>query len=183
MKSAASQRLPCDLLFCNVDHSRWCRKVLAQRLARLHRRIMRRAIPVIVRMQAMSASAQLQDRFRLGKHAATRNFEDGQRSARQVRPDPGKIIVPNPVVINGYAGDGQGQPHFLAAATGAFELGHLGLGHQFTFLCIRSAARARLAPDTVQAMIDRKLPRGLGVSQITDHFADWFFQRTRLGLG
>lgn len=42
---------------------------------------------------------------------------------------------------------------------------------------------AFLAPDIVQAAINGKLPRGLGVSQMTDLPADWSMQRQYLGLG
>jgi site-specific DNA recombinase len=42
---------------------------------------------------------------------------------------------------------------------------------------------AFLAPDIVQAAIDGRLPRGLGVSQMTDLPADWVLQRQHFGLG
>ncbi len=42
---------------------------------------------------------------------------------------------------------------------------------------------AFLAPDIVQAAIDGRLPRGLGISQMTDLPADWSMQRQQLGLG
>ena len=42
---------------------------------------------------------------------------------------------------------------------------------------------AFLAPDIVQAAIDGKLPRGLGVSHMTDLSADWVQQRQQLGIG
>ena len=42
---------------------------------------------------------------------------------------------------------------------------------------------AFLAPDIVQAVIDGKLQRGLGVSQMTDLSADWAQQRHQLGIG
>jgi site-specific DNA recombinase len=42
---------------------------------------------------------------------------------------------------------------------------------------------AFLAPDIVQAAIDGKLPRGMGVSQMTDLSADWAKQRHQLGIG
>lgn len=41
---------------------------------------------------------------------------------------------------------------------------------------------AFLAPDIVQAAIDGKLPRGLGVTQMTDLPMDWLAQRQQLGL-
>jgi site-specific DNA recombinase len=41
---------------------------------------------------------------------------------------------------------------------------------------------AFLAPDIVQAAIDGKLPRGLGVTQMTDLPMDWSAQRQQLGL-
>jgi site-specific DNA recombinase len=41
---------------------------------------------------------------------------------------------------------------------------------------------AFLAPDIVQAAIDGTLPRGLGVSQMTDLPLDWNDQRRQLGL-
>lgn len=42
---------------------------------------------------------------------------------------------------------------------------------------------AFLAPDIVQAAIDGKLPRGLGISQMTDLSADWSEQRRQLHIG
>jgi site-specific DNA recombinase len=42
---------------------------------------------------------------------------------------------------------------------------------------------AFLAPDIVQAAIDGKLPRGLGVTQMTDLPMDWAVQRHQLGIG
>ena len=42
---------------------------------------------------------------------------------------------------------------------------------------------AFLAPDIVQAAIDGRLPRGLGVSQMTGLPAEWTLQRQQLGLG
>jgi site-specific DNA recombinase len=41
---------------------------------------------------------------------------------------------------------------------------------------------AFLAPDIVQAIIDGKLPRGLGISQMTDLPAHWTEQRRQLGI-
>jgi site-specific DNA recombinase len=41
---------------------------------------------------------------------------------------------------------------------------------------------AFLAPDIVQAAIDGKLPRGLGVTQMTDLPVDWAAQRQQLGI-
>ncbi len=42
---------------------------------------------------------------------------------------------------------------------------------------------AFLAPDIVQAAIDGRLPRGLGVSQMTELPVGWAEQRQQLGLG
>lgn len=42
---------------------------------------------------------------------------------------------------------------------------------------------AFLAPDIVQAAIEGKLPRGLGVTQMTDLPMDWAAQRQQLGIG
>jgi site-specific DNA recombinase len=41
---------------------------------------------------------------------------------------------------------------------------------------------AFLAPEIVQAVIDGKLPRGLGISQLTDLSPDWTEQRRQLGI-
>jgi site-specific DNA recombinase len=41
---------------------------------------------------------------------------------------------------------------------------------------------AFLAPDIVQAAIDGKLPRGLGITQMTDLPMDWAMQRQQLGI-
>jgi site-specific DNA recombinase len=41
---------------------------------------------------------------------------------------------------------------------------------------------AFLAPDIVQAAIDGKLPRGIGVTQMTDLPMDWAAQRQQLGI-
>lgn len=41
---------------------------------------------------------------------------------------------------------------------------------------------AFLAPDIVQAAIDGRLPRGMGISQMTDLAANWNEQRKQLGL-
>ncbi len=40
-----------------------------------------------------------------------------------------------------------------------------------------------LAPHIVQAPIDGRLPRSLGISQMTDLPVDWTKQRQQLGLG
>jgi site-specific DNA recombinase len=42
---------------------------------------------------------------------------------------------------------------------------------------------AFLAPDIVQAAIDGKLPRGLGVTQMSDLPMEWAVQRQQLGIG
>jgi hypothetical protein len=41
---------------------------------------------------------------------------------------------------------------------------------------------AFLAPDLVQAAIDGRLPRGIGVSRLFDAPAEWTRQRAMLGL-
>jgi DNA invertase Pin-like site-specific DNA recombinase len=56
--------------------------------------------------------------------------------------------------------------------------------HQISEKTVRSTlSLAFLAPDIVQAAIDGRLPRGLGVSQMTDLPVDWAEQRQQLGLG
>jgi DNA invertase Pin-like site-specific DNA recombinase len=55
--------------------------------------------------------------------------------------------------------------------------------HQVSEKTVRSTLKlAFLAPDIVQAAIDGRLPRGLGVSQMTDLPSDWPLQRQQLGL-
>ena len=55
--------------------------------------------------------------------------------------------------------------------------------HQISEKTVRSTLNvAFLAPDVVQAAIDGKLPRGLGISQMTDLSADWSEQRRQLGI-
>ena len=66
----------------------------------------------------------------------------------------------------------------------AMDIAELAAMHQISEKTVRSTlSLAFLAPDIVQAAIDGKLPRGLGVSQMTDLPADWILQRQRFGLG
>ncbi len=56
--------------------------------------------------------------------------------------------------------------------------------HEVSEKTMRSTlSLAFLAPDIIQAAIDGKLPRGLGVSQMTDLSVDWSEQRHQLGIG
>lgn len=65
----------------------------------------------------------------------------------------------------------------------AADIGALATQHQISEKTVRSMiSLAFLAPDIVQAAIDGKLPRGLGISQMTDPSADWSEQRHRLGI-
>lgn len=66
----------------------------------------------------------------------------------------------------------------------AEDIAALSAKHQISEKTVRSTlSLAFLAPDIVQAAIDGRLPRGLGVSQMTDLPADWDFQRQQFGLG
>lgn len=66
----------------------------------------------------------------------------------------------------------------------AEDIAELSAKHQISEKTVRSTlSLALLAPDIVQAAIDGRLPRGLGVSQMTDLPADWVLQRQQLGLG
>ncbi len=56
--------------------------------------------------------------------------------------------------------------------------------HDVSEKTVRSTlSLAFLAPDIIQAAIDGKLPRGLGISQMTDLSVDWSEQRRQLGIG
>ncbi len=66
----------------------------------------------------------------------------------------------------------------------AEDIAALAAKHQISEKTVRSTlSLAFLAPDIVQAAIDGRLPRGLGVSQMTDLPADWVLQRQQFGLG
>jgi hypothetical protein len=55
--------------------------------------------------------------------------------------------------------------------------------HKLSTKTVRSTlSLAFLAPDIVQAVIAGKLPRGLGISQMTDLPSDWSAQRRELGV-
>lgn len=79
----------------------------------------------------------------------------------------------------------QGRHWLGQIATGdATEIAVIAQKHQISEKTVRSTlSLAFLAPDIVQAAIDGRLPRGLGVSQMTDLPADWSLQRQQLGLG
>ena len=64
------------------------------------------------------------------------------------------------------------------------DVGSLAVKHRLSEKTVRSTiSLAFLAPDIVQAAIDCKLPRGLGISQMTDLPADWSEQHRQLGIG
>lgn len=66
----------------------------------------------------------------------------------------------------------------------AVDIAELAATHHISEKTVRSTlSLAFLAPDIVQAAIDGRLPRGLGVSQMTDLPADWSLQRQQLGIG
>jgi site-specific DNA recombinase len=66
----------------------------------------------------------------------------------------------------------------------AEDIAALAAKHQISEKTVRSTlSLAFLAPDIVQAAIDRRLPRGLGVSQMTDLPADWVLQRQQFRFG
>ena len=66
----------------------------------------------------------------------------------------------------------------------AEDIAELAAKHQISAKTVRSTlSLAFLAPDIVQAAIDGRLPRGLGVSQMIDLPADWVLQRQQLGVG
>ena len=66
----------------------------------------------------------------------------------------------------------------------AEDIAGLAAKHQISEKTVRSTlSLAFLAPDIVQAAIDGRLPRGLGVSQMTDLTADWVQQRQQFELG
>ena len=66
----------------------------------------------------------------------------------------------------------------------AEDIAALAAKHQISEKTVRSTlSLAFLAPDIVQAAIDGRLPRGLGVSQMTDLTADWVQQRQQFELG
>ena len=79
----------------------------------------------------------------------------------------------------------QGRHWLHQIATGdATDIAFIAEKHQISEKTVRSTlSLAFLAPDIVQAAIDGRLPRGLGVSQMTDLPADWSLQRQQLGLG
>jgi hypothetical protein len=55
--------------------------------------------------------------------------------------------------------------------------------HRVSEKTVRSTLKlAFLAPDIVQAAIDGRLPRGLGVSEMTELPSYWPLQRQQLGL-
>jgi site-specific DNA recombinase len=63
------------------------------------------------------------------------------------------------------------------------DVGALAIQQGVSEKTVRSTlSLAFLAPDIVQAAIDGKLPRGLGISQMTDLSPDWSEQRRQLGV-
>ena len=79
----------------------------------------------------------------------------------------------------------QGRHWLDQIATGdATDIAVIAKKHNVSERTVRSTlSLAFLAPDIVQAAIDGRLPRGLGVSQMTDLPVDWAEQRQQLGLG
>ena len=66
----------------------------------------------------------------------------------------------------------------------ADDIGSLAIKQKLSEKTVRSTiSLAFLAPDIVQAAIDGKLPRGLGISSMTDLPTDWAQQRHQLGIG
>ena len=66
----------------------------------------------------------------------------------------------------------------------ADDVGSIAAQHKLSEKTVRSTiSLAFLAPDIVQAAIDGKLPRGMGITQMTDLPADWAKQRQQLGIG
>jgi hypothetical protein len=64
------------------------------------------------------------------------------------------------------------------------DLASLAAQHDISEKTLRSTiSLAFLAPDIVQAVIDGKLPRGLGVTQMNNLSPDWSEQRRQLGIG
>jgi site-specific DNA recombinase len=63
------------------------------------------------------------------------------------------------------------------------DIASLARKHDLSEKTVRSTiSLAFLAPEIVRAVIDGKLPRGLGVSQLTDISLDWSEQRRQLGI-
>ena len=79
----------------------------------------------------------------------------------------------------------QGRYWLNRIATGsASDISMIAERRQVSEKTVRSTlSLASLAPDIVQAAIDGRLPRGLGVSQMTDLPSDWTLQRKQLDLG
>ena len=66
----------------------------------------------------------------------------------------------------------------------AEDIAALAAKNQISEKTVRSTlSLAFLAPDIVQGAIDGRLPRGMGVSQMTDLPADWVLQRQQFSLG
>ena len=66
----------------------------------------------------------------------------------------------------------------------ADDIGSISAQHNVSEKTVRSTlSLAFLAPDIVQAAIDGKLPRGMGILQMTDLPVDWAQQRQQLGIG
>jgi hypothetical protein len=66
----------------------------------------------------------------------------------------------------------------------ATDIASLACQNDLSEKTIRSTlSLAFLAPNIVQAVIDGKLPRGIGITQMTDLPPDWNEQRRQLGIG
>ena len=66
----------------------------------------------------------------------------------------------------------------------ANDISSIAAQHKLSEKTVRSTiSLAFLAPDIVQAAINGKLPRGMGITQMTDLPADWAKQRHQLGIG
>jgi hypothetical protein len=82
------------------------------------------------------------------------------------------------------AGIARGRRWLQQLAEGqAADINSIARQHDLSVKTVRSTVSlAFLAPDIVQAVIDGRLPRGVGISQMTDLPMSWDEQRSEFGI-
>jgi hypothetical protein len=102
-------------------------------------------------------------------------MSDAQQSTRPVKPETRARIL---------TGIAQGRSWLNQLTRGETpDIATLAQRHDRSEKSVRSLlSLAFLAPDIVDAAISNRLPRGLGISDLTDLPADWTEQRRQLGL-
>jgi len=110
------------------------------------------------------------------KPSATRHREilGGPQSSRPIRSEARARLV---------IGIARGRRWLEQVAGGTADIASIAQKYDLSEKTVRSTiSLAFLAPDIVQAAIEGRLPRGLGISQMTDLPMGWSVQRRQLGL-